>query len=254
MMRSCTLTNCSPMMWRFTSGSRTCSRALRNSSSHSSMRTSAEAGEGVARRNPFRLRASGRYPRRLRARARSPARRRHSVNATVESTPPLTKKNTLRPPARRQSLLRSGRCARPRFQSFAQPQMSKTKFSRIRAPSRGVDHFGMELDAVEVPRADLRWPPWRRWTWSPERGNRRAAPPPDRDATSRSADDRATPAQQLRIGVRSDREWPGRTRPCRPCAPRRPAAARSAAGRSRCPAPECRAVRTAGSMVGLESS
>ena len=148
-----------------------------------------------ARRTRFRLRASGRYRRRRRGRAPAPSARRHSVKATVESTPPLTKKKTFRSPTRCR-ICSSTRAMRwPGFQSFSQPQMPKTKFSRMRVPSRGVDHFRVELHSVEPARGDLRSPPFRRCRWSRGPETRRRRDQPHRDATSRSAGDRATPSR-----------------------------------------------------------
>ena len=97
MMRSCTRTNSSPMMRRFFSGSQTVASGGRNCSSACSIATTPAPRDSNTRaRIRSRPRASAPCPRRRRARRSGPSARRHSVKATVESTPPLTKKNTLR--------------------------------------------------------------------------------------------------------------------------------------------------------------
>ena len=68
------------------------------------------------------------------AHAAAPSARRHSVKATVESTPPLTKKKTLRLPTRFADLLLQQGTRRRGFQSFTHPQTRKTKFRDTRVP------------------------------------------------------------------------------------------------------------------------
>ncbi len=93
----------------------------------------APASRKYAPRTPSRPRASAPYPRRRRVLV-CPQRPQAKRERDVESTPPLTKKNTFRSPTVRRisSSTKLIRC--PAFQSLAQPQISNTKFSRIRTP------------------------------------------------------------------------------------------------------------------------
>ena len=207
------------------------------------------------RRIPFPRDASGPYPHKPRARDPAPKARRHSVNATVESTPPLTKKNTLRSRATRRICSSTSATRWPGFQSFSQPQISNTKFAEC-APLRRMHHLGMKLHAIHAAlpassiaavaqvevEASTRKPGWRRFYNVAMRH-------PDllmiADATPSSS--------ELRDAVDQDRGSQGRTRPCRPYARIHPAPGRATAARSRSPAREIPPQNVPGSTEGLES-
>ena len=215
-MRSCTRTNSSPMMWRFCSGSLTPASALRNWLARVlHLDGAAAVPENAAARTPSRPRASGRCPRRRRARGRAPSARRQSVKATVESTPPLTKKKTLRSSDNLADLLLDQRA---RGASGPSPARSRRcanrKLARISLPARGVDHLGVELHAVEAPRGVRPWRRRGRCRCAPADGSPPAAPRPCRGGSSRSA---GAPRHPSNSG-----SAPSRSRKARPNSPLSP--------------------------------
>ena len=109
--------------------------------------------EGAARPAPqiecgriqFRLPASGPYRRRRRGLGPVPSAFRHSVYATVESTPPLTKKNTFRSPAVARICSSSAWIWPGGIPVLLAAANIEKKIRQDMRPARRVHHFRMEL-------------------------------------------------------------------------------------------------------------
>ena len=145
MMRSCTRTNSSPMACRFCSGSVMPASAVRNCSVACSTAT-----PGIRRTksvSPSRISPVSTYTPRTRP---APSARCARVNATVESTPPLTKKNTPRSPAHCRISSSSMGTRWLGSQSGTAAANPKDEIRQVFPPARRVHHLGMELHAVEL--------------------------------------------------------------------------------------------------------
>ena len=239
-MRSCTRTNCSPMMWRLSSGSRTDSSGSRNScfAAGDLDHARAELREGALDELRFAfahepgIHVNAAHPLGP-ERAQAEREGNGGIDAAADEKEDVAVADAL------PDLVFHQRDALARIPVFlAAADVEDEVFENARA-LRGVDHFGVELHAVEPARRvfDSRGVAGGCGGEDAEAGGRRghhiAMRHPDllviANAVQQSANRRC----------RQDREWPGQTRLCRPCEPIRRAAARSAAGRSRCRGPEC---------------
>ena len=254
-MRSCTRTNCSPMTWRFNSGSRTSSSGARNSASQRAMSTTPEPNRRKRTLDEFGLTFAHEAGIDVDAaharRAESPQTKRERDGGI---DPAADEEEDIAIADRAADLLLDQRDATPGIPVlFAIADIEDEVFENARA-LRGVDDLGVELHAIEPARADLRLRRSRRWMSSPARGSRTAQPSRYRGGTSRSVDDRVRRRGCGNRCSRSDRGWQGRIHPYRLAAQSRRAAAQSAAAHSRYPERACRSLRRPPSMVGLDSS
>ena len=151
-MRSCTATNCSPMMWRFSSGSTTPSRAPRNwSPASSTMKLSLPSGlEEVADEGRLALPHQAGIDIKAADAILFQAPVRHNVKATVESTPPLTKKNTLRSPTTSRIRCFDQRDAVPGIPVVLASADIEEEVREDLPAVPGVNDFRVELNAVKA--------------------------------------------------------------------------------------------------------